>query len=152
MSLIFDLLAFRQTSHHLYVKLFGNVCGEYHLTQIEMDVLLFLANNPEFQTATDIVSVRHLAKSQVSMAVDKLAKAGYLLRKNDERNQRRMLLSITPAAQPIVERGRECQQRFGQELLRDVSEDELQTMNAVMEKLLHNVRTAYEEQKDGEKP
>lgn len=86
------------------------------------------------------------------MAIDKLVKSGYLLRKNDERNQRRVLLSMTAAAQPVVEKGRECQRRFGQELLRGVSEEELKMMNAGMEKMLGNVRAAYAEQKEGRKP
>ena len=37
------------------------VCKEYHLTSTEMMVLLFLYNNPEKNTATDIIKYSRTA-------------------------------------------------------------------------------------------
>ena len=39
---------------------------------------LFLANNPDYKTARDIVEVRHIKANLVSMNVDKLVQEGYL--------------------------------------------------------------------------
>lgn len=53
----------------LYSEFVSPVCAKYGLTRIELDILLFLANNTRYDTATDIVEVRFLAKSQVSAAI-----------------------------------------------------------------------------------
>ena len=60
----------------LYNGLFVPVLEKYQLTQLEIDILLFLANNPPFDTARDIVEKRHLAKSHVSAGVESLASRG----------------------------------------------------------------------------
>ena len=60
----------------LYSEFVSPVCAKYGLTRIELDILLFLANNTRYDTATDIVEVRFLAKSQVSAAIKNLAACG----------------------------------------------------------------------------
>lgn len=45
----------------LYSEFVSPVCAKYGLTRIELDILLFLANNTRYDTATDIVEVRFLA-------------------------------------------------------------------------------------------
>ena len=59
----------------LYSEFVSPVCAKYGLTRIELDILLFLANNTRYDTATDIVEVRFLAKSQVSAAIKNLKPA-----------------------------------------------------------------------------
>ena len=59
----------------LYCGLFTSMLESWGLTQLEADILLFLANNPEYDTARDIVEVRHLAKSHVSAGIEALAAA-----------------------------------------------------------------------------
>ena len=39
----------------LYQQSVEPVCTRFSLTRMELDVLLFLANNPDFDTARDIV-------------------------------------------------------------------------------------------------
>ena len=50
------------------------------ITMREVHVLLFLANNPDYDTARDITVLRGISKSQVSQAVDLLAAEGFLTR------------------------------------------------------------------------
>ena len=54
------------------------LCQELGLSQTALDILLFLANNPDYKTARDIVEVRHIKANLVSMNVDKLVQEGYL--------------------------------------------------------------------------
>ena len=46
----------------LYENMVSPVCEKYELTYMEFTVLMFLANNPQYDTATQIVRYRHLAK------------------------------------------------------------------------------------------
>ena len=54
------------------------LCQELGLSQTALDILLFLANNPDYKTARDIVEVRHIKANLVSMNVDKLVQEVYL--------------------------------------------------------------------------
>ena len=57
-KLCFDILSMRHKGFRVYQDLFSEVLRRYQLTQMEMDILLFLANNPEYDTASEIVRVR----------------------------------------------------------------------------------------------
>ena len=46
----------------LYTQYIESVCSRHGLTRTELDILLFLANNPKFDTASDIVEMRHLSQ------------------------------------------------------------------------------------------
>ena len=59
---------------------FQSILERMGITMREVHVLLFLANNPEYDTARDITVLRGISKSQVSQAVDLLSAEGFLLR------------------------------------------------------------------------
>ena len=50
------------------------VCKEFGLPQTAFDILMFLGNNPEYKTASDIVEIRKIKANLVSMHVDRLVK------------------------------------------------------------------------------
>ena len=54
------------------------LCQKLHLPQTAFDILMFLANNPNYTTARDIVEVRHIKANLVSVNVDKLVQEGFL--------------------------------------------------------------------------
>ena len=63
----------------LYENMVSPVCEKYELTYMEFTVLMFLANNPQYDTATQIVRYRHLAKSHVSVSIRSLQERGLIL-------------------------------------------------------------------------
>lgn len=100
-----------------------SLCQELKLPQTAFDILMFLANNPEFRTARDIVEVRKLKANLVSVNVDKLVRDGYLTRKAIEGDRRKTELLCTEKAQPIIARGRQLQQNFIDHLLTGLDEE-----------------------------
>lgn len=88
------------------------LCQELKLPQTALDILLFLVNNPEYKTASDIVEVRKLKANLVSVNVDRLVQEGYLRREAVAGDRRKTLLIGTEKARSVVERGREVQNRF----------------------------------------
>ena len=63
----------------LYEEQFEEICQKYQITQNEADILAFLANNPDYDTARDIVEIRMITKSYISKSVENLIK------KNDDK-------------------------------------------------------------------
>ena len=126
----------------LYNSLFVPLLEKYRLTQMEIDIILFLANNPPFDTARDIVEKRHLAKSHVSAGVESLARRGLLERSRQGGNRKTIHLSLTEQAGPVVEEGRAVQARYGQLLLAGFSEQEREQLSSFLERVGKNVDTA----------
>ena len=126
----------------LYCSLFTPLLERRGLTQLEMDILLFLANNPEYDTARDIVEKRHLAKSHVSVGVDALAGRGLLERQLREGNRKTIHLRLTEAAGPIVEEGRAIQREHGEILLSGFTGEERAELLRLLEKIGENVDAA----------
>ena len=93
------------------------LCQALGLPQTAFDILLFLANNPDCRTAADIVELRRLKPNLVSVNIDKLVQLGYLTRGSIAGDRRKTLLQCTPAAGPIIEKGRQMQAAFGEMLV-----------------------------------
>ena len=71
------------------------LCQELKLPQTAFDILMFLANNPDRRTASDIVEFRHIKANLVSMNVDRLVKEGYLERRAVAGDRRKTELLCT---------------------------------------------------------
>ena len=99
-----------------YTAVCKPLCQTLKLPQTAFDILLFLANNPAYQTAADIVEVRKSKANLVSVNVDKLVRDGYLTRESMPGDRRKTRLLCTEKAQPIILQGRQLQSAFLQRL------------------------------------
>ena len=123
----------------LYTATVSPVCEKYGLTYMEFTVLMFLANNPQFDTASDIVRYRHLTKSHVSMSVRSLQDKGLLKGEYHEPNRRTIHLTVLEAASPIESDGRAAQQHYGSILFTGFSETEYELLVAYMKRIDNNI-------------
>lgn len=95
-----------------YSKKCKPLCQELGLPQTAFDILMFLANNPMYKTASDIVEVRKIKANLVSVNVEKLVQEGYLRREPVKGDRRKTQLICTDQAQPVIQRGRMVQESF----------------------------------------
>lgn len=105
------ILAYAQHYKKYYTAQFAGAAAAYGLNQLEIDILLFLHNNPELCTASDICRYRGLAKSNVSAAVERLRSRGVLEVLPAPDNRRQRILRFTGAARPMAEALAEIQRR-----------------------------------------
>lgn len=105
-------LEFSQKLYQAYQLACHPLCQAYHLPQTALDILLFLANNPEYHTARDIVEVRKLKANLVSVNIARLVEDGYLTRSPIPGDRRKVNLSLTEQAMPVAAQGQALQQSF----------------------------------------
>ena len=120
------------------------LCQEMGIPQTAFDILLFLANNPGFDTARDIVETRYIKANLVSVNVDSLVREGYLQREKSPDDRRKVRLVCTEKAQPIVERGRQLQKHFMDELFQNVDERLKTDFFRVLSMMETNLKTMRE--------
>lgn len=137
-------IEFGQKTAAAYAAFCKPLCQRLHLPQTAFDILMFLANNPGYQTASDVVEVRKLKANLVSVNVDRLVQEGYLLREADPADRRRTLLRCTPKAGPIIEQGRALQEEFGCRLLADTTEAQRRAFAETMDIMSRNLDTILE--------
>ena len=137
----FDIMARAQKG---YARLLDPICKRYDLTRNELDVLLFLANNPQYDRAVDIVNNRGLSKSHVSLSISSLEEKGLLLRLNDPADKRTVHLKLTERAETVVEAGRMAQKRFFSYLHQGVTQEQIQLMVEFGKKVNENIKNIEE--------
>ena len=115
---------------------------EFAIPQTAAEILLFLANNPENRTAKDICAMRRLKPGIVSLHVDTLVTLGFLERKSDPGDRRKLRLEPTEKASSIIARGRQMQERFAQTLAQGLSAEELSCFARCMETISQNLERA----------
>lgn len=137
----FDIMAKAQKG---YARLLDPICKRYGLTRNELDVLLFLTNNPQYDRAVDIVNNRGLSKSHVSLSISGLEEKGLLQRQDDPSDKRTVHLKLTEAAAPIAETGRMAQTRFFKYLHQGVTQEQVEMMIAFARKVNENIKNIEE--------
>lgn len=133
----FDVMASAKKS---YSRLLDPICQEWKLTRNELDIMLFLYNNPEYNRAADIVSHRGIAKSHVSLSVASLEEKGLLLRRFSEQDRRTAHLELPEPGRTIAAQAREMQLRYFSALYRGISPEEFEIWKNITQKVWDNVR------------
>ena len=121
-----------------YEVLSGEVCDRYGLTQMEYDILMFLHNNPQHNTAAEIVKIRKSTKSHVSTSLKKLEEKGLVERIQSEDNKKHIEIVLLDQAEKIVEAGINAQKQFAQNVLSGLTEDEKHICINIFDKICCN--------------
>ena len=94
------------------------LCQKLHLPQTAFDILMFLANNPSYTTARDIVEVPG--------------------------DRRKTELACTEKAQSIIEQGRRMQDDFIRRLMAGLEEEKLEIFFEVIDTMNENLDAILE--------
>lgn len=134
-----ELLLNGQQYKRFQEKFLGPIAEEYGLSVLELRLLRFLDVHRYLDTAKDIVKVRHWTKSHVSKAIENLIERGYLQRQIDVRDRRKVHLTLQEQAVPLLIRIHTEYQAMHQIVLQGISEEELQIVAQVAQKISGNI-------------
>ena len=108
-----------------YAAQMRSLCKETGIAQTAMDILLFLHNNPGYDTARDICIYRQLKPALVSLYVENLVQSGHLRRESVPEDRRKSRLILTAQALPVVQKGLAVQTAFTARMLEGLSDEDL---------------------------
>lgn len=132
------LLQFSQHFRKFYCLQFSPLLEETGLSMREFHVLLFLINNPGFDTARDVTEFRGLAKSQVSQAVELLCARSLLARMPDTTDRRVVHLALTEEGLALAQRARTLQSQCYDRLLEGFTPQEEALFHDLLSRVLDN--------------
>lgn len=122
-----------------YARVLDPICKAWDLTRNEMDILLFLYNNPQYDRAADIVSRRGIAKSHVSLSVSSLEARGFVIRHVDAQDRRTVRLQLSEQAKEIAKAGRSVQTNYFKQLYAGLTQEEIAQWQGIIDKVCANV-------------
>lgn len=126
-----------------YSEVCKPLCKELGLLQTAFDILMFLGNNPDYKTASEIVEIR-LKANLVSVNVEKLVQEGYLTRCAVAGDRRKTELLCTEKAAPILARGRQLQKDFSESLFAGMDEARREAFAAALVEIESNLDAILE--------
>ena len=132
----FDIMGQARKS---YGKTLEPLCQRRQLTRSELDVMLFLYNNPGFDRAAVFVSHRGIAKSHVSLSVATLTGRGLLERQTTPEDRRTVHLKLTEEGRSIAREARTLQEVFFARLFAGITREELELWLQIIGKVQKNV-------------
>ena len=132
------LMQFSQKFRKYCLRQFSPLMEETGLSSRECNILLFLINNPGYDTARDVTELRGLVKSQVSQGVELLCAKGLLLRRPDEADRRVVHLQLTEPGHALALRARDLQARCFSHLMDGFTPEEEALFEALLTRVLDN--------------
>lgn len=141
-------MEFARKLMHMYSERSKPLCKELKLPQTAFDILLFLGNHPQFQTARDIVERRGLKANLVSVNVDRLVQDGYLIRKESPDDRRKTILLCTEKAVPVIERGQQMQDTFMKDIAQGIDEETKAAFIQALQLMEKNLDSMMKERED----
>lgn len=129
--------------NHKLLETYGEwckpLCKELQIPRTAFDILMFLANNPMYHSARDIVEIRGIKANLVSVNVDKLVQEGLLERIPDAEDRRKTILRCTEQAETIIAKGRQVQEEFFRKLLEGIDPEVLHQLGESLKVIRENL-------------
>ena len=135
-----ELTTFLRRGNDLFDRLVECAAEKWQLAAPEMRILLFLAQNPEMDTARDVAIQCGMSKASVSGNVLKLATRCLLTVDVDLKDRRFQHLTITELATPILEASRRFFREIDTALMEILSEDEREQLLRLLTKINGDTR------------
>ena len=136
---LLPILSYVQHYKKYHAARFEAASVQYGLNQLEIDILLFLHNNPDCRTASDICRYRGLAKSNVSAAVERLRARGVLTVSPAPDNRRQRLLGFTDEGCTMAAALAEIQRRSIEPLFAGFTLEEQQALQDYLRRMDANI-------------
>lgn len=137
------LLNKAQIIKKLYSNAFERIALEYNITANEVMILTFLKDDFDQDMATDIVNNLMISKSHVSLSVNNLEKAGYIEKRQDINDKKKVHLGITEKAKPILDEIEDEQNKLYEVIFNGISEEEVETLKLILQKMCNNINEKF---------
>ncbi len=130
-----ELLTFMQLGSRTWERLIGDTAAKWQLSPSEIQILLFLDQMPQLDTARDVALHCGMSKASVSGNVLKLATRGLLTVDVDLKDRRFQHLTLTEQVAPILSDTRALLQRFDIQFLTALTPEEQEQFLSLLAKI-----------------
>lgn len=121
------------------------LCKKYNINQTCLNILIFLSQHPDYNTAKDFCAIFSEKTGKTSVSIELLIKQDLLIRQDDKNDRRIKRLILTEKAKSIIEEGEKVKNDFINILCKGISQEELKTYYDINKKILDNLEDISKE-------
>ena len=121
------------------------VMEEYDLRSVELDILVFLHNEKNVDTAKGIIERKHLSKAHISKSIDNLRTGGFIQITEDEEDHRVLHIRLTDKSNEVIRKMSGVYAECRYIMMNGISEEELNIVKTVLRHMNENVNRALGE-------
>lgn len=122
-----------------YHQSFQPLAEKFSLQMLDIDLLLFLYNNPAYNTARDAVALRGLSKSNVSTSLEKLRRRGLVIIRPDADSRRLLRIFLMPEGNSIASELRACQEACLAQITAGFTPEECEQLQQFLDRMHTNI-------------
>lgn len=136
-------MEFNEISHSLSLKrknYFNELLYQTDLNMMELDIIYYLANNPEKNTFTEIQKWKDYSKSHISTSITHLINKGYIIREVSEKNKKIHHLKLQETSDDIIIELNKCQENYDNDVFKNISKQDKQKLFEILNKMSNNLK------------
>jgi DNA-binding MarR family transcriptional regulator len=122
-----------------YEKAMEPICKKYSVKHKELDILMFLNDNPSMATASDVVKKLNFSKSLVSISLRALEERGFILGECKGTDRRSIYLHICDSARALLSEAVETRRQFSLAMAEGLTEEEKKQLLLYLGKVRKNL-------------
>ena len=131
-----NMLHFYSQLRKLYINEFTRRFQNENFSPNELDLMLFLHNNPSINTASQLCTCLNVSKALICRSVDSLSHRELLTTQPDLHDRRVQRLHLTEKADPVIRKLLSAHETLNAEILKDISPEDLRQMERTMDRIL----------------
>ena len=119
----------------IYINELCRSFNDESLSPSEINILIFLANNPSMNTNKELGICLGVSKGLISRGIDSLLKKHYITILSDTNDRRVRRLLLTEEATPLLKKVENLRAEIEAKILHDISQNELTQMQNTLNKI-----------------
>ncbi|MBR4422528.1 MAG: winged helix DNA-binding protein [Erysipelotrichaceae bacterium] len=136
---MFSLIDNIYASKGLYQEILAPVCKKHDLTESALTILLYLAEDNDKDTASDIIKDQRLKKSLVSVSIKELLSRGLISKVASDSNRRMKHLVVNDSAREIVKEAQKQRDSYYAILMQGFDKQEKQDLRSYLMRINENI-------------
>lgn len=112
----------------------------------EISILILLSNNPSINTSSQLCTILGVSKGLISRSIDALIEKELVSCEKDASDKRIQRIFLTEKSSPVIQRLNREVTNINNEVLKDISKEELQQVETTVTKILTRFKERTEAQ------
>ncbi len=134
-----DLLMSGHQYKKLFEKKYEDMMKKYDLRKVEIEILYYIANCAEHDTAKDIASLQYISKAYISNSIERLTGKKYITVAEDGMDRRYSHIQITKTALPVIEEIKSIREEILSIIFKGISREDMDTMLCLSGQMVRNM-------------
>lgn len=141
-----EMLSYFNQIRRVYANELNLKFSNENFSPNEISILIVLSNNPSINTSSQLCTILGVSKGLISRSIDTLIEKKLICCKKDVSDKRIQRIFLTEKSSPVIQRLNREVTNINNEVLKDISKEELQQVETTVTKILTRFKERTEAQ------